>query len=73
MHFLFLTCEAKCGSACPDIADRQNPHSMTLEVKGIVEPFSFANPVERLYRELLAFPVSHDHGKRKDVRTLPGR
>ena len=33
------TCEVKCGAAALDIADRQNAHSMTLAVRGIVELF----------------------------------
>jgi hypothetical protein len=39
MYFPFLTCEVKCGAAALDIADRQNAHSMTLAVRGIVELF----------------------------------
>ncbi|OTA01259.1 hypothetical protein A9Z42_0015710 [Trichoderma parareesei] len=39
MYFPFLTCEVKCGAAGLDIADRQNAHSMTLAVRGIVELF----------------------------------
>ena len=61
MHFPFFTCEVKCGSAGLDIADRQNLHSMTLAVRGIVELFRLANRTEELHREVLAFSVSHDH------------
>jgi hypothetical protein len=61
MHFPFFTCEVKCGSAGLDIADRQNLHSMTLAVRGIVELFRLANRAEELHREVLAFSVSHDH------------
>lgn len=61
MHFPFLTCEVKCGSAGLDIADRQNLHSMTLAVRAIVELFRLVNRVEELHREVLAFSVSHDH------------
>lgn len=40
MYFPFLTtCEVKCGAGALDIADRQNAHSMTLAVRGIVELF----------------------------------
>ena len=39
MYFPFLTCEVKCGAAALDVADRQNAHSMTLAVRGIVELF----------------------------------
>lgn len=61
MHFPFFSCEVKCGSAGLDIADRQNLHSMTLAVRGIVELFRLVNRVEELHREVLAFAVSHDH------------
>lgn len=61
MHFPFMTCEVKCGSAGLDIADRQNLHSMTLAVRGVVELFRMANRVEMLHQEVLAFSVSHDH------------
>jgi hypothetical protein len=39
MYFPFFTCEVKCGAAALDIADRQNAHSMTLAVRGVVELF----------------------------------
>jgi hypothetical protein len=39
MYFPFLTCEVKCGAAALDVADRQNAHSMTLAVRGVVELF----------------------------------
>jgi hypothetical protein len=61
MHFPFFTCKVKCGSAGLDIADRQNLHSMTLAVRGVVELFRLANRAEELHREVLAFSVSHDH------------
>ena len=61
MHFPFFTCEVKCGSAGLDIADRQNLHSMTLAVRGIVELFRLANRAEELHRQVLAFSISHDH------------
>lgn len=61
MHFPFFSCEVKCGSAGLDIADRQNLHSMTLAVRGIVELFRLVNRAEELHREVLAFAVSHDH------------
>ncbi len=61
MHFPFFTCEVKCGSAGLDIADRQNLHSMTLAVRGIVELFRLANRAHELHQEVLAFSISHDH------------
>ncbi|KAM0311005.1 hypothetical protein ACHAO8_007621 [Botrytis cinerea] len=61
MYFPFLTCEIKCGTAALDIADRQNAHSMTLAVRGIVELFRLLNREKELHREILAFSISHDH------------
>lgn len=61
MYFPFLTCEVKCGAAALDIADRQNAHSMTLAVRGVVTLFTLAKRQQELHRTILAFSVSHDH------------
>ncbi|CCC14265.1 hypothetical protein SMACR_08776 [Sordaria macrospora] len=61
MYFPFLTCEVKCGAAALDIADRQNAHSMTLAVRGIVELFRAVKREDEVNRKILAFSVSHDH------------
>ncbi|WPG99087.1 Hypothetical protein R9X50_00189600 [Acrodontium crateriforme] len=61
MFFPFLTCEVKCGATGLDIADRQNAHSMTLAVRGIVELFRLGGKEKELHRELLTFSISHDH------------
>ncbi len=61
MYFPFVTCEAKCGTAALDVADRQNAHSMTLAVRGVVELFRLVKREKELHREILAFSVSHDH------------
>ena len=61
MYFPFLTCEVKCGAAALDIADRQNAHSMTVAVKGVVELYRAVKREKELHREILAFSVSHDH------------
>lgn len=61
MHFPFLTCEVKCGEVALDIADRQNAHSMTLAVRGVVELYRAVKREEELHREILAFSISHDH------------
>jgi hypothetical protein len=61
MYFPFLTCEVKCGAAALDVADRQNAHSMTLAVRGIVGLFRMVKREKELHREILAFSVSHDH------------
>jgi hypothetical protein len=61
MYFPFLTCEVKCGATGLEIADRQNAHSMTLAVRGIVEFFKLAKRENELHRELQTFSISHDH------------
>lgn len=61
MYFPFLTCEVKCGAAALDIADRQNAHSMTIAVKGVVELYRAVKREKELHREILAFSISHDH------------
>ena len=60
MYFPFLTCEVKCGAAALDVADRQNTHSMTLAVRGVVEMFKLVKRQKEIDREILAFSVSHD-------------
>ena len=61
MYFPFLTCEVKCSAAALDVADRQNAHSMTMAVRGIVELFRLVKREKELHREILAFSVSHDN------------
>jgi hypothetical protein len=61
MRFPFLTCEVKCGAAALDVADRQNAHSMTLAVRGVVELYKAVKREKELHREILAFSISHDH------------
>ncbi len=61
MYFPFLTCEVKCGAAALDVADRENAHSMTCAVRGIVETYRAVKREKELHREILAFSISHDH------------
>jgi hypothetical protein len=61
MYFPFLTCEAKYGTVALDVADRQNAHSMTLAVRGVVELFRLVKREKELHREILAFSISYDH------------
>ena len=61
MYFPFLTCEVKCGAAALDIADRQNAHSMTVALRGVVELFRLVKREKELHQEILAFSISHDH------------
>jgi hypothetical protein len=61
MYFPFLTCEVECGAAALDVADRQNAHSMTLAVRGVVELFRLVEREKELHREIFSFSISHDH------------
>ena len=61
MSFPFLTSEVKCGMAGIGIADRQNAHSMTLAVRGLVEFFRLAKQEHELNREVITFSIFHDH------------
>jgi hypothetical protein len=61
MYFPFFSSEVKCGAAALDVADRQNAHSMTLAVRGVVELFRLVKREKELHREILAFSISHDH------------
>jgi hypothetical protein len=61
MYFLFLTCEVKCSNLALDIVDRQNAYSMTMAVRGIVKLFRLVKREKELYREILAFSISHNH------------
>jgi hypothetical protein len=61
MHFPFLTCEVTCSSIGLDVADRQNAHSMTLAIRGVVELFRLVKRQQELHREILGFSFTHDH------------
>jgi hypothetical protein len=61
MYLLFLTCEVKYGAAALNITDRQNAHSMTLAVRGIIELFRLVKCKKELYQQILAFLISHDY------------
>ena len=61
MFFPFLTSEVKCGKQALDIADRQNAHSMTVAIRGVVELFRKAGRAKELHRKALGFSISHDH------------
>lgn len=61
MHFPFLTCEVKCGEVALDVADRQNAHSMTIAVRGVIELHRAVKCEKNLHQEILAFSILHDH------------
>jgi hypothetical protein len=61
MCFPFFSSEAKSGAGALDVADRQNAHSMTLAVRGVVELFRLVKREKELHRQILAFSISHDN------------
>ena len=61
MYFPFFTCEVKCCSTGLEIADRQNAHSMTVAIRGVVELFRGVGREQEIDREILGFSLSHDH------------
>ncbi|KAK5442664.1 hypothetical protein LTS15_010982 [Exophiala xenobiotica] len=61
MYFPFFSSEVKCGATALDAADRQNAHSMTLAVRGVVELFRLVKREQELHREILAFSISYDN------------
>jgi len=59
IYFPFLTAEVNCVNL--HVADRQNTHSATIAVRAVVELYRAVKREKELYREVLAFSVSHDH------------
>ncbi|KAI9674977.1 MAG: hypothetical protein M1817_001383 [Caeruleum heppii] len=57
IYFPFLTSEVNQGL---DIADRQNAHSMTLAVRGVIDLYQKVKRAPELHRKVLAFSISHD-------------
>ncbi|OAP58973.1 hypothetical protein AYL99_06270 [Fonsecaea erecta] len=61
MYFPFFSSEVKCGAAALEVADRQNAHSMTLAVRGVVELFRLVKREKEVHRKILGFSITHDH------------
>ena len=61
IYFPFFTSEVKCGEQALNIADRQNAHSMTVAIKGIIELYRIVGRAHELHRKVLGFSISHDH------------
>ncbi|KAK9443250.1 hypothetical protein VB005_04320 [Metarhizium brunneum] len=53
--------EMKCGFTSLEEADRQNAHTATLAVRGVVELFMVLKREHEIDRKILAFSVSQDH------------
>jgi hypothetical protein len=61
MYPPFLTYEVKYGAVALDITDRQNAHSITMAVRGIVDLFRLVKREKELHQETLAFSISYNH------------
>lgn len=61
MFFPFLACEVKSSTVVLETADRQNAHSMTLAVRGMMMLFHLVKRQNELNRIILAFSISHDN------------
>ncbi|KAH8719381.1 hypothetical protein GQ44DRAFT_751630 [Phaeosphaeriaceae sp. PMI808] len=59
MYFPFLTSEVKCGASALDIADRQNAHSQTVALRGLIELFRLVGREDELHQEINSFSISH--------------
>jgi hypothetical protein len=59
MYLPFLTSEVKCGASALDIADRQNAHSQTVALRGLIELFRLVGRENELHREINSFSISH--------------
>lgn len=65
MYFPFLSCEVNCSAVDLHIADRQNVHSMTLAVRGVLELYKAVKRELGLHYQILAFSISHNETQHK--------
>jgi hypothetical protein len=61
MYFPFMTREVKRGNIGLDIADRQNAHSMTVALLGLVALYKLLGRERELHGKIKTFSMSHDH------------
>ena len=71
MYFPFLTSEVKCGQQAIDIANRQNAHSMTVAMTGLVELFRRVGREKELHRSVLGFSITHNNDQVKIYAHYP--
>lgn len=60
IYFPFLTAEVKCGKQGLDLADKPNIHSMTIQMRGIVDLYRKINRPKDVHGRVLGFSISHD-------------
>lgn len=58
MYLPFLTSEVS-GASALDITDRQNAHSQTVALRGLIELFRLVGRENELHREINGFSISH--------------
>ena len=56
--YIFVSCSA---TNLFDVVDRQNAHSMTCAVRGVVEFYKAVKREKELHQEILVFSISHDY------------
>ncbi|RDI78292.1 hypothetical protein Vi05172_g11703 [Venturia inaequalis] len=61
MLFPFMTREVKRGNIGLDIADRQNAHSHTVALRGLVALFRLFGREQELHGKILTYSIAHDH------------
>ncbi|ORY67737.1 uncharacterized protein BCR38DRAFT_295898, partial [Pseudomassariella vexata] len=61
MLFPFITREVNRGNIGLDIADRQNAHSHTVALRGLVALFRLFGREHELHGKILTYSISHDH------------
>lgn len=60
IYFPFLTAEVKCGKQGLELAEKPNLHSMTIQMRGIVDLYRKINRPQDVHRRVLGFSISHD-------------
>lgn len=63
MFLPFFTSEVKQSSVPLKVADRQNLHSQTVALRGLVALFRNVGLLQDLHRDINGFSISHNHEK----------
>lgn len=59
MFLPLFSAEVKCGAAALDIADRQNAHTQSVNLRGLYTLFRLAGKEKKLHRQINSFSISH--------------
>lgn len=60
MYFPFFSAEVKCKASGLDIADRQNAHTQSVNLRGLHTLFRMVGREKELHREINGFSISHN-------------